>query len=62
MSQIFCRYGLKLQKLIVEKTKQLKMLRVESQEVDETNNKKLAEVESEIERLRSNLQIADSMV
>ena len=51
-----------LQKLTVEKEKQQKMLQVESQEVDESNKKKLAKVESEIERLRNNLQIADAMV
>ena len=53
---------MELQKLTVEKEKQQKMLRVESQEVDESNKKKLAEVVSEIERLRSNLQIANAMV
>ena len=42
---------MELQKLTVDKEKQQKMLRVESQEVDESNKKKLAEVESEIERL-----------
>ena len=42
---------MELQKLTVEKEKPQKMLRVESQEVEESNKKKLAEVESEIEIL-----------
>ena len=50
---------MELPKLTVEKEKQQKILRIESEKVDESNKKKLAEVESEIERLRSNLQIAD---
>ena len=45
---------MELQKLTVDKEKQQKMLRVESQEVDESNKKTLADVESEIERLQSN--------
>ena len=53
---------MELQKLTVEKEKQQKMLRVESQEINESNKKKLAEGESEIQRLRSNLQIADAIV
>ena len=55
---------MELQKLTVEKEKQPKKLLSESQEIDEyeTNTKKLAEVDSEIERLQSNLQIADAMV
>ena len=51
-----------LQKLTVEQEKQQKMLRVESQEVDESKKKMLAEVESKIERLRSNLQKVDARV
>ena len=54
--------NMELQKLTVEKEKLQKMLRVESQQVDESNEKKLVEVASEIERLQSNLQIADAMV
>ena len=43
-----------LKKVTVEKEKQQKMLRVESQEVDESNKKKKhAEVASEIEGLRT---------
>ena len=60
MSQIFCRYG--VTKVDCGEKQTAKMLRVESQEVDESNKKKLAEVESGIERLQSNLQIADAKV
>ena len=42
---------MELHKLTVEKEKQQKMLRGESQKVNESNKKKLAEVESEIKRL-----------
>ena len=58
-SQIFRRYG--AAEVDCGERETAKLLQVEWHEVDESK-KKLAEVESEIERLQSNIQIADAMV